>query len=153
MATLIRWNPVRELAAMQSAMDRLFDETWRTVRPAADNSADYRLALDVHENAGNYVVYASLPGVSADHLNISLHDDVLTISGELPAVEASEGVQSLLSERVTGKFTRSIRLPQPVNADAVEASLDAGVLTLTLPKVPELQPRTINVKTGAPSHN
>ncbi|MDX2160240.1 MAG: Hsp20/alpha crystallin family protein [bacterium] len=146
MATMIRWNPVRELAAMQSAMDRLFDETWRTVSPTNDTT-EYRLALDVHEAGDHYTVLASLPGVAADSLNVSLHDDVLTISAALPAAPAAEGVRVLLAERTEGKVSRSIRLPQPVNADAVEASLDAGILTLRLPKVPEVQPRTITIKT------
>ena len=152
MATLIRWNPVREVAAMQSAMDRWFDESWRTIRPTEANST-YRLALDVHETAEVYTLIASLPGINADALNISLDDDVLTISAELPAVTTEEGTKALLNERTYGKFSRSVRLPRPVNADAVEATLENGILTLNLPKTPELQPRTISVKTNGTHSN
>ncbi len=153
MASLIRWNPVRELAAMQNAMDRLMDESWRGYGNALENMGDLRLTLDVHEAQDHYTVITSLPGIPADKLNISVQDDTLTISGEIPAIAPAEGTRALVTERVSGRFSRVVRLPQPVQADAVEATLDNGVLTLTLPKRPELQPRTVSVKINAPSHN
>ena|SRR5450432_3822579 len=140
MTTVVRWNPVREMAAMQGALERLFDENWRG---SADASA---LALDVHESDTAYVVSATLPGVNADAVNISLHDGVLTISGEIPQV-TQENSRALVLERAYGKFQRSIRLPLPVNANAIEATIENGVLALTLPKTPEAQPRVIPVKT------
>lgn len=147
MTTIVRWNPIREMAAMQSAMDRLFEENWRGARPSVAGNA---LALDVHENDQAYVVHTSLPGVDADKINISFKDDVLTISGEVEQVKTSEdqNTRVLLSERSYGKFSRSIRLAQAVDADKVEATYENGVLTLTLPKTPEAQPRQIPVKTN-----
>ena len=147
MTTIVRWNPIREMAAMQSAMHRLFEENWRGARPSVAGNA---LALDVHENDQAYVVHTSLPGVDADKINISFKDDVLTISGEVEQVKTSEdqNTRVLLSERSYGKFSRSIRLAQAVDADKVEATYENGVLTLTLPKTPEAQPRQIPVKTN-----
>ncbi len=142
MTTVVRWNPIREMAAMQGALDRLFDENWRAVRNGANAGS---LALDVHETDQAYVINAVVPGVSADALSISLHDGVLTISGEVPQA-AHENSRALLLERSYGKFQRSIRLPLPVDASAVEATIENGVLTLTLPKSPEAQPRMIPVK-------
>jgi HSP20 family protein len=78
---------------------------------------------------------------------------VLTINAEIHTTTTTENAKMLLNERTVGKFSRSIRLPQPVNADAVEALLENGVLTLNLPKVPALQPRSINVKTITPQTN
>jgi HSP20 family protein len=152
MSTLVRWNPIREMAALQNAMDRMFDETWRSVSPMETAGAS-RLALDVHETENAYMVTASLPGITGENLSVNLHEDVLTINAEIHTTTTTENAKMLLNERTVGKFSRSIRLPQPVNADAVEALLENGVLTLTLPKVPALQPRTINVKTITPQTN
>jgi HSP20 family protein len=143
MSTIIRWNPIREMAAMQSAMDRLFEDTWRGYRNVDTSLA---LALDVHETEPAYHVVAALPGVPSDTINVSLHDDVLTISGELPQPSYPENARALLLERTYGKFSRSIRLPEQVAADQIEASLDNGLLTLNLPKTPEAQPKQIPVR-------
>lgn len=144
MTTFVRWNPLQDMASMQGTLDRLFDDTWRNLRSSNDAGA---LALDVHETDPAYIVSAALPGVSADAVNISLHDGVLTISGEVPQV-THENSRALLLERSYGKFQRVIRLPQPIDASKVEANIENGVLTLTLPKTLEAQPRTIPVKTG-----
>lgn len=144
MTTVVRWNPAREMAAMQNTLDRLFDENWRAARNGAHAS---NLALDVHETDQAYFVSAVVPGVTAEALNISLHDGILTISGEI-AQPTHENARALLLERGYGKFQRSIRLPLAVDASAVEASIENGVLTLTLPKAPEAQPRQIPVKSN-----
>lgn len=149
MTTVVRWNPVREMAAMQSALDRLFDETWRGTRTAANIGS---LALDVHETDTAYLVSAALPGVSAESVNISLHDGVLTIAAEVPQL-TPENSRALMLERGYGKVQRSIRLPQPIDANAVEATMENGVLSLTLNKTVEAQPRTIPVKAASFSNN
>jgi HSP20 family protein len=141
---MIRWNPIGEMAAMQSAIERVFDETWRNFTLG---SSDSTLALDVHETDATYFVVAALPGASNDHIQVSWHDDVLTISGEIPQ-QNFENSRALMLERVTGKFARSVRLPQPIEVDNVEAVFENGVLTLTLPKTPEVQPRQIPVRTA-----
>lgn len=141
MPTMVRWNPIREMAAMQNAIDRAFDETWRTVRAASNGS----LALDVHETDNGYTVFAALPGATPENINVNMHDGVLTITGEIaqPTVENS---RILLAERTFGKYTRSIRLPQTVDMNAIEATFENGILTLNLPKSPEAQPRQIPVR-------
>lgn len=142
MSTIRRWNPLREMAELQ----RAFDERWRQMVNEGDWS-DISLALDVHETDTGYVVTTELPGVDVENINIKLDGDVLTIEGEMPEfVVEEQNTRTLLRERRYGKFRRGIRLPQPVNADAVEASFDNGVLHLNLPKVPEVQPRQIAVK-------
>jgi HSP20 family protein len=147
MSTLIRWNPVREMAAMQSAMDRLFDETWRGARPTIAGNA---MALDVYETDKAYTIHAALPGVNPDQINISYQDDVVTLSGEVeqPKFDEGENHRVLVFERSYGKFSRSIRLAQAIDADNVQADYENGVLTLTLPKAPEAQPRLIPVKSN-----
>lgn len=152
MSTIIRWNPIRELNAMQTAMDRLFNENWRMLRPSWDEAAreaTYALPLDVHENDTAYLVITELAGVNPDQINVKMHDGVLTIEAELPQPEIKEGsARVLLQERRFGKFSRSVRLPLPVDVAKIEAAYADGILTLTLPKVEEAQPRVIQVKAG-----
>ncbi|MBZ0302010.1 MAG: Hsp20/alpha crystallin family protein [Anaerolineae bacterium] len=144
MSTIVRWNPFREMAAMQSALDRMFDDSWRTSGLTFNGS----LLLDVLETDEAYTVVASIPGVEPDQFNIKLHHDALTISADLPRLEVPEGTRVLLQERPFGTISRSISLPAPVNANAVEANYQSGLLTLTLPKSPEAQPRSIPVKSS-----
>ena len=144
MTTVVRWNPIRDMAAMQGAFDRLFEENRRGVRANVNANS---LPLDVHETEQAYIIHAVVPGINADAVNISLHDDVLTIAGEVPQFSL-ENSKALLIERNYGKFQRSLRLPQTVDVSAVEAQIENGVLTLTLPKSPEAQPRVIPVKAG-----
>lgn len=140
MTTLTRWNPIRDMAAMQHAMDRAFEDARRSTRGSL-------LALDVHESDTGYTVIANVPGIDSDAINVSLHDNKLTISAELPK-PSDEDVRLLVQERTFGKFSRTVNLPQPVDSDAVAASYENGVLVLDLPKVPEVQPRQIPVKIG-----
>lgn len=145
MTTLVRWNPIREMAAMQNAMDRLFEDNWRTARPTV---AGNNLPLDVFETDNSYVIYTAIPGIDPENINVSMEDDVLTISGEVaaPHFEEKENVRALVQERATGKFTRSVRVGDPVDSEKIEAAYENGVLKLTLPKTPAAQPRLIPVK-------
>jgi len=143
MATVVRWNPVREIAAMQDVMDRFFDDNRRVMHNGVNTRA---LALDVHENDNVYTVVTALPGIDADSINIRLHEDTLTINAEISKPEVADDTRILLNERTYGNFSRSINLPKSVDADNVEAAFDNGLLTLTLPKIAEAQPRQIPVR-------
>lgn len=143
MTTIVRWNPFREMAAIQSAMDRIFEDTWRSLQPSLTQGT---LPLDIHESDAAYTVTAALPGVKPDQIHVTMRNDVLTISAEVPQPTVAENSRVLLQERTYGKFSRSVTLPEAVDSNAVEATYENGVLTLTLPKVPEAQPRTIPVK-------
>ena len=150
MATIVRWNPFREMAAMQSAMDRIFEDTWRTMQPTLTRGT---LPLDIHESDAAYTVTAAVPGLTADQIHVTMQEGVLTISAEITQPAAAENSRVLLQERGYGKFSRSVTLPQAVDSGAVEATYENGILTLTLPKVPEVQPRTIPVKGLIQAHN
>ena len=147
MANITRWNPYREMASMQQALDRMFDDTWRGWSGMDEGMMNGNLALDVNEDDNSYTVMTALPGVDPEHINVRVHNDLLTIEGEIPEHEVKDdGERSLLKERYYGRYSRSIRLPQPIDRDHVEASYDNGVLTLKLPKSPEAQPKQISVK-------
>ena len=141
---VIRWNPVREIAAMQGALDHLFDD----FRPVNGNSeVGYALPVDLVEEDTQYLVTTELPGANLDNISIRLHNEFLTIEAEIPETLVEENnARTLVRERRFGRFSRRIHLAQTVDADNVEATFDNGVLTLNLPKVPEVQPRTIAIK-------
>ena len=95
-----------------------------------------------------FVVKASIPGINADDLEITLSDNVLTIKGEIKADEDIEEEQYHVRERRYGSFMRSVTLPTPVDADAVEATYEHGVLTLTVPKAEEAKPKRIAIRSN-----
>jgi HSP20 family protein len=83
--------------------------------------------------------------VSPDKIEVTVHDGVLTVSGETERITPADNSRTLMQERTYGKYTRSVRLPQAVDSANVSAEYAHGVLTLTLPKTPEAQPRQIPV--------
>ncbi len=150
--TMTRWNPFRELAAMQSAMDRLFDD-WRPYMEEGRVVGNL-LAIDAHEDEKSYVITTELPGVKSENINIRQEGEYLLIDAEIPETTVErEGQRSLIKERRYGRFTRRLRLPQNVDFAKSEANYEDGVLTLTLPKAEQAQPRVIQVKSKAPNGN
>lgn len=146
MARIVRWSPFREMVDMQRRMDRLFEEMTGNLESNEWTEAGNWLALDVHDNGESYLVEADLPGFNADDIDITLHDHTLTISGEIKKEDVQEGERRILSERRYGLFRRSVRLPDAVDAENVEATYDNGVLKLALPKSEAAKPRQISVK-------
>jgi HSP20 family protein len=126
---MVRWNPYRELAAIERNGGRV----WRP-------------ALDVVENDDAYVVRASLPGFKAEDIDIKVEDDVLTLKAERSEEHEESREGYLLRERAEGTYRRAVRLPSGVNADEAVAEVTDGVLTLTLPKREEYKPKQIEVK-------
>jgi HSP20 family protein len=124
-------------------VNRLFDLSG----PSRDSGlfSGWSPALDVLDDKDNLVVKVELPGLKKDEINLSLHDGVLTISGERKhEVEKKEG-QSFRSERYFGKFQRGVTLPTAVDASKVNATYKDGVLTVELPKAEEAKPKQIAV--------
>lgn len=143
MSNVIRWNPFREIAEMQRQLDRVFDDRWSNFEPRLGGNW---LALDLTETDGDYKVVADMPGLTANDIHINLHDGILNISGEVKREETKESDRQVLQERVYGKFSRSVQLPMPVDAEKVSANYDNGILILTLPKAESAKPRQIQVK-------
>lgn len=142
---VIRVNPFREMVEMQRALDRFFDDAGTAYTSGV---ASYTLPVDVIETANAYRVIADLPGLNDEDIAVSIDNDVLSIVAEFPAVEVAEDERSLMNERRVGKFSRHLTMGKTVDADAVEAVYEDGVLVLTLPFVPEVQPKQIAIKTG-----
>ena len=147
MSNLVRRTPFREMMNMQGALDKFFED-WQSEWPEW-RSDGHTLALDVDETDDNFLVTADLPGVNPDNINVTVQDDMLTINAEIPEHTVEhEGQKSLIRERRYGHYSRSIRLPQAVDAGQVEADFEEGTLKLTLPKTEDSRVKVIPVKAG-----
>ena len=150
MASLVRWNPMREMMGLRNEMNRLFDQAFDEGSLTQwQPSLSWGLAVDVSENDDAFIVTASVPGINPDDLDITITNNVLTIKGEYKADETIEEENYHIRERRFGSFGRSISLPVSVDADGVDANYENGVLTLTVPKAEEVKPRRIAVKAHA----
>ncbi len=145
---LVRWNPVNELDAFQSDLNRLFDGFFGAARTGS-GAQRWVPATDLVETEGHYVLRADLPGMSEDDVNIEVQDNVLTISGERrsESEQEHEGYQRV--ERAFGRFTRSLSLPSGIDADRIEASFDNGVLEVRVPKPEERKPHRVEIAKGS----
>lgn len=138
----VRWDPFREMTALQREINRLFEGT-----PGRQNGlgeTQFPL-MDVSETANIIVVRALLPGMQKEDVRISVHQNVLSISGERKGPEAPENAVIVRSERPVGRFQRTLRLLKPMDIDRIQAQLRDGVLTVTLPLKEEARPRQIAV--------
>jgi len=144
MASIVRWDPFREMMSLRDVMDRLVDDAF--VRPTSGLGMLHSPAVDMIENEDEVVVKASLPGVRSDDINISVTGDALTIRGEMKSERDEEKDNYIFRERRSGSFSRSLALPTAVVADKAKAEFENGILTLSLPKAEEVKPKTITVK-------
>jgi HSP20 family protein len=147
-----RWDPFRDLLSIQDEMNNLFNRVYGDRSPSEGGQEQrqrvWAPALDIAEQKDAYLVHVELAGVKPDDLEISLEDGLLTIQGERHTVQESSEQQFHRVERRYGRFRRSITLPSQVQADAIEASFEDGVLTVRVPKAEEAKPRKINVQVG-----
>ena len=125
--------------------DRFFDE--RTVRPDERRWAEHAtLPLDVYATSEAFVIQSDVPGVRPEDVDITIEGDTLAIKAALP--EPVEDVEYSLRERVSGEYRRTLHFNVPVQPDAVDATFENGVLTLTVPKAEEVKPKKIEIKVG-----
>jgi len=103
--------------------------------------------VDIYSNAEGIVIIADMPGVKENDLDITLEKDILTINGYVStSLQAPEGYELAQGEYGVGDFHRSFTIPDEIYRDSIEAGLNAGVLTVRLPKAPEAQARKITIQ-------
>jgi HSP20 family protein len=152
-----RWDPFQDLRSTQDErtryqLDSLFAPTLGLYGQRQDaampSTPVWAPALDISERKDAYLVSVELPGIKLDDLTISLDDGLLTIQGERSLADEASEQQYHRVERRYGAFRRSITLPAHVMADAVEASIEDGVLQILVPKAEEAKPKRIEVRPG-----
>ena len=146
---IVRWEPLREFSTLQNEMNRLFNTVFDAPAPAGNGGLRRWLpAMDLVESGDHFVLRADLPGLGEDDVNIEVEDRVLTISGERKAEHEVDKDGYHRIERAFGSFSRSLTLPEGIDADAVQATFDRGVLEVRIPKPEERKPRKISIGVG-----
>ncbi len=143
---LRRWDPFNELKRADDTFGRL----WRTThyRPLAPSGevATYSLPLDVTRDDDEVVIRASVPGVDPKDIDVTVDEGVLTIAGSSAAEQDAESDGYVLRERRSGRFARSVRLPDYVDADKAESRYEHGVISVTLPKSEAAHSKRLEIK-------
>ena len=139
------WRPLGELRNLRREMDRLWEEFFGP-REVATSETSWVPAVDISETKDAVIVKAEVPGMEPKDIDISLSGDILTIKGEKRQQTEEKDENFHRIETRYGAFSRSIRIPVPVDADRIEAKYEKGVLKVTLPKREEVKPKRIEVK-------
>jgi HSP20 family protein len=149
---LTTWRPFRELAPfrdferMRRDMDRLWDSFFERGSLMGEEGGEWLPSLDVAETKNDIVVKAEVPGMDPKDIDISLSDGLLTIKGEKKQERVEKDENYHLVERSYGTFARSIRLPNEVKSDKINASYKNGVLKVVLPKSEEAKKKEVKIK-------
>lgn len=150
---LIRWEPAREISSLQQEMNRLFNTFFDVPAGGATTGGNggarrWVPAMDLVETDEHFVLRADLPGMSHDDVDLSLEDNVLTLSGERKSEHEERGEGFYRVERASGAFSRSLTLPEGVDGDAIQATFDKGVLEVRIPKPEQRKPRKLQIQVG-----
>jgi len=145
MATVVRWEPLREIAAAQQQFGRLLNGLLEWPGEAQSNGA-WAPPLDVYETEDALVYAFDLPGVAENKISIEIQDDTLSVSAERERTVQESGDRFYRFERRHGSFSRAVGLPQGIDDSRVEASYKDGVLEIRVPKPEEVKPRRIQLR-------
>lgn len=149
MSNIVRRDPFFELTSLQNRMNQLFNQTFGGFENFGFEqpltSENFLPPVDISEDDHNITLQAEIPGVKQEDLNITLENNVLTISGERKFKEEEKKENFHRIERRYGKFTRSFTLPASVNAENVNATFENGLLNITLPKKEEFKAKQITI--------
>ncbi|MBI1921337.1 MAG: Hsp20/alpha crystallin family protein [Geobacter sp.] len=143
---IVRYNPFRDLRAMQEQMNHLLDMAW-----SRDSGEDLREGVwhppvDIFETADAVIIKAELPGIEQKDIEVKIEDGTLVLRGERKHDEDIKKENYHRVERYYGPFQRTFSLPSAINQEKVKATCDKGVLTIVLPRRDEKKPKQINVE-------
>ena len=148
MRALSRFEPFRGVSTLQDQLNRVFNDVFDRAGEES-NLTSWAPAVDIFETEHELVMKADVPDVDAKDLDIRVENNILTIRGERKFEKKVSEDKYLRVERAYGSFSRSFSLANTVNAEAIKADYQNGVLTLTIPKREEAKPKQIKVNVGA----
>ncbi len=143
---IVRWDPWRELAGIERQFDAMFGRGQSGSR--GQGSGTWVPALDVHQDGDTMVINAEIAGVDPSKVEITIDDDVLTVSGKREDDRKVEEGQWIRRERVTGQFRRSISLPPGVDPSKVKANATNGVIEIRVPRPTKSEPHRVRLGSG-----
>ena len=145
--TLVKWEPFRELMAMQDRMTRLFDETLSRVWKEEAVRGVWSPPVDIVERENELVLKIDLPEVEQSEIDIRVEENTLIIQGERKFVKEVSDENYIQIERPYGTFRRTFTLPRMIDQEGIKASCNEGVLKVVLPRRGESHPKRISVET------
>lgn len=155
MTTMTRFVPLRsplqEVAMLQNRLNSFFNEFAPTVsgeEASRSTNGSFVPAVDVYEDEKQLTLKLEVPGIRQEDLDIRLENQTLTIKGERKFENQEKAENFHRIERRFGTFVRSFTLPQAVDTEAVSAGYDAGVLTISIGKKAEAQPKQVKIQVG-----
>ncbi len=135
---------------MREEFERLLDRVWHGgLSTAPLDGQDWAPRLDVYEHPDHYQVRVEIPGLTADDVEVSILDNVLTVKGTKAMVDRSEeDVRRLRSECRYGSFCRNFELPSPAEESSVSATCRHGVLEISISRAPQVKGRSVKVESA-----
>lgn len=155
MSMLVRRpSPYDELLSLRQAMDRLFDNdlTGPFIRLASGDRRLGQMPLDVRTDAESLTIEASLPGIRPEDVDITIEGGTLTLSTKTEEERTEEEGSYLVREIRRGSLSRSIALPEGLEADQATATFENGVLSLRIPRAEQVKPRRIKISPTTDGH-
>ena len=145
MATLVRWEPFLEFAALQNEMSRLVNNWAGSEGNGDGGSRSWVPSVDVWETDSDVVYAFDLPGIPEEKISVEVEEGALTVAGERERTQETDDDRFYRYERRFGSFARTIGLPQGVKEDAIKADYRDGVLEIRVPKPEQPKPRRIQI--------
>jgi HSP20 family protein len=148
MSNVIRWSPVTDLMSLQSAMDRLFGDTFGLQSGqsrAVGAVGEGYLPLDVYQTDSEWVIRAAVPGIDLKNAEVTFDGGQITIRGEIAPPEGSHPENYWLRENFYGKFSRVLSLPEGAVGEQARAQFVNGMLVLTVPRARPAKPKSVKI--------
>ena len=142
----VKWEPFRDLMAMQDRMTRLFDETLSRIWKEEVPRRIWSPPVDILEKENEVILKVDLPEVNQSDIDIKVEENTLIIQGERKFIHETPPGNYLQIERPYGTFQRTFAVPRTINLEGIKAAYKDGVLQIALPKKKEVQPKQIVVE-------
>ncbi len=145
--SIVRWDPFRDVAALQDRINRIFNESFGVSRELDDDVSlyDWRPPVDIYETTGGFILKVELAGVEKEDVSVEVKDNVLTLKGERLLDPEIKDEHYYRKERTFGKFHRSFTLQESIKPEQVKASFKSGVLTIAVPRPTEEKSKQVTV--------
>ena len=144
---IVRWDPFRDVAALQDRINRIFNESFGRSRDMDDEVSQYDWSppVDIYETTEGIELKIELPGIDKEDVSVEIKDNVLTLKGERLLDPKIKDEHYYRKERNFGKFHRSFSLRDPIKPDLIKASFKDGILTVEIPRSEKEKPKKISV--------
>jgi HSP20 family protein len=143
---IVRYEPWALMNRLHDQLGQIFGDNFAAPAASSSPNVAWIPSVDVHEEADRFVVFADVPGVEPKDIEVTAEDGVLTIRGERKAEKRENSAGFERVERITGNFVRRFTLPETAQADSIRAKQTNGVLEVSIPKQPKVQPKRVTVE-------